>query len=626
MCGICGILDRSPRGIDLSTLKTMNERAAHRGPDDAGWWACVGGVPHPEPEALPGLAEAGLAHRRLAIIDLSPAGHQPMGSRDGRRWIVFNGEIYNHIELRADLEARGRTFRSRTDTEVVLEALDAWGLDCLGRFNGMWAFAVYDCREGSLLLARDRFGVKPLHYRGGPGRLAFASEIKQLLALPGPAPTLNMERAADFFLYGFSQHTPETFFEGILALPPGHLMTVSRSDLETGRFAPAPFWTPQPAPPLPAPEAVGAFGNLLSDAVRLRLRSDVPVGITLSGGLDSSCVAGFASRILEKERPRAFTVVFDDAGYSERPWVEAVLAHTGMEGTWIRPGASEMGTEWNDFVWHMEEPFRSLSHYSNWRVFRKIREYGVPVVLSGQGGDELLLGYERYRTPALNFELRRGRVPAVAREVLKARRNASMGLLRQAAYWIYFSFPGLRAARRRRMVRPYLRKEFYREYAPRHETLKTAMTWRNRRELQEKEFLRFQLQNLLHHEDRVSMASSIETRLPYLDYRLFEFILGQDLGLLLHDGWSKYILRRAAEGVIPDAVRWRRDKMGYDTPTGRLLSENRAAFLDLFRRHADDPILNSPRLARDFAAGRVDELILCSAVSYLSWRERFGLA
>jgi asparagine synthase (glutamine-hydrolysing) len=548
-----------------------------------------------------------------------------MCDSNGRYWIVFNGEIYNYLELRAELQKLGHCFRSRTDTEVVLTAYAQWGKECLLRFNGMWALAIYDGETQELFCARDRFGVKPLHYAVEPGRFAFASEAKQLLTMPWVDRRANSDLLADFFLWGFSAHTSGTFFTGIHCLPAGHSMLVALADVEAGVVRAEQFWRPNPGGTEPEDQAVSTFRTLFLDSVRLRLRSDVPVGVTLSGGLDSSSVVCAAGEMSSKEELldplKAFTVEFEDAGYSEKTFAAAAAQRAAAQHVMLSPSREDLCRDWERFTWHMEAPIDGLSYFSNFQIYRLIRERGVPVVLSGQGGDELLLGYERYRTYCLLFQLRSKQ--CILPDVFLARRQANMGLWKQAAYLAYFSWPELRAARRRHVVKRYIRRDFFRQHSGRIEHLIRSMRPANRQQLQEHEFFSYQLPHLLHFEDRASMAHSVETRLPFLDYRLLEFVLGQPLDLLFRQGWSKYILRKAMHGLLPEAVENRTDKMGYDTPTRRLIRENREVFLPLLQRHAGDSVLDTEAIVRDFDSPRIQENLLCGAVSYLSWKEMF---
>lgn len=633
MCGIAGIIGASPQPSLQDNLQTMTALVVHRGPDDEGMALfgpdgarSAGKGTHAESG---GPWIAGLGHRRLSIIDLSPAGHQPMSDPSGRYSIVYNGEVYNHIELRDELSASGCTFHSNTDSEVVLHAFIRWGPDCLRRFNGMWAFAIYDCHTGALFCARDRYGVKPFYYALEKGRLAFASEIRQLLALPWVGAEANRDRLADFFLWGLENHTEETFFNRVRSLPGSHYLDLARDDLESAHVEPRRYWAPSPAETLGDTRAIAAFRDLLSDSVRLRLRSDVPVGVTLSGGLDSSsvmCLAGEHGRIGRETSPLdAFNVEFEGAGYSERCFAEAAASKAGARIIMLRPGRADLARDWARFVRHMEEPFGGLSYFSNFQIYRLIRQHGIPVVLSGQGGDELLLGYERYRTYHALFSLKAMQPMRALKEVMAARRHANMPLRKQLGYGLYFSLPLLRAIRRRRLVRPILNMDFYREYAGEATHLRRSMLHRDRHALQESELFHYQLPNLLRQEDRMSMAHSIETRLPFLDYRLLELVMGQPTSLLFRDGWSKYILREAMSGVLPEGVRRRTDKMGYETPTGSLIRQNRDMFLPLLDRHRGDPVLNVPAIERRFESEALDERLLCSAVSYLSWKETFAV-
>lgn len=640
MCGICGIYDLSGQANLLSEINRMSKIVQHRGPDDSGWLAvnrnsgtisdrCTLPSATPDPVVQADVVLA-FGHRRLSIIDLSPAGHQPMSDASGRYWIVYNGEVYNYVELRDELVALGREFRSNTDSEVVLQAFIEWGSECLTRFNGMWAFAIYDLKTMKLFCARDRFGIKPFYYVCSGGRFAFGSEAKQLIILPWMGSKANFDLLADFFLWGLENHTDETFFSGVLSLPGSHYLMIGREDLERGLIVPVRYWRPTPVESRSAEEAIGSFRDLLFDSVRLRLRSDVPVGVTLSGGLDSSsivCIAGEHRRT--SGYPVAldsFNVEFESAGYSERFFAEAAAKQAGARSIVLRPKQEDLARDWSRLVWHMEQPFNGLSYFSNFQIYGLIRQHGIPVVLSGQGGDELLLGYERYRTYYALFALRAARPLEALTEALHASRNANMSLLTQLGYGLYFSLPWVRAFRRRKLVWPILKKAFFLEYASRTEHLQKSTVQADRYELQQSELFRYQLPHLLRHEDRMSMAHSVETRLPFLDYRLLELVLGQPLSLLFRHGWSKYILRQAMNGVLPEEVRRRTDKMGYETPTGQLIRQNRDIFIPLLRQHADDRVLDVRAIEQRFDSEHFDERLLCGAVSYLSWKTAFSVS
>ena len=634
MCGIAGIIGVSPQSSLHVNLREMTSLVAHRGPDDEGlvFFGLDGVVSKVNNVHVfsNGPWFAGLGHRRLSIIDLSPAGHQPMSDQSGRYWIVYNGEVYNYLEVRAELLKLGRTFQTRTDSEVLLQAFIEWGADCLTRFNGMWAFTIYDCYTGAIFCARDRYGIKPFYYAFENGRFAFASEIKQLLSLPWVRSEGNRDRIADFILWGLKDHTDETFISEVKCLPGSHYFSISREALDRGEIEPHRYWHPLPVDAMDDKHAIEAFRDLLSDSVRLRLRSDVPIGITLSGGLDSSsvvCLAGEQKRLDgNKSLLNAFNVEFEGAGYSERHFAEAAAKKAGAQTIVLRPGQADLARDWERFVWHMEEPFGGLTFFSNFQIYRLIREHNIPVVLSGQGGDELLLGYERYRTFDALFKLRAFQPAKAFHEIIDAKNHANMPLKMQLEYGFYFSLSSLRTIRRRHLVKPILNRDFFDDYQGKTEHLRTSMIHKDRHTLQQSELFHYQLPHLLKNEDCVSMAHSVETRLPFLDYRLLELILGQSTDILFRDGWSKYILRQAMEGILPVEVQKRTDKMGYDTPTRRLIQQNRKIFQPLMARHRKDSVLNVPVIERLFDSEKIDERLLCSAMSYLSWQETFQVS
>jgi asparagine synthase (glutamine-hydrolysing) len=592
MCGIAGVVGRAPEA--LRPLQAMTAALRHRGPDDEGYLladsrssraAAYGGadtvpalgLPRLPETALPG-TDVGLGSRRLSIIDLSPAGHQPMASPDGRLWVTYNGEIFNYVELRHELQRRGHAFRTASDTEVLLAAYSEWGEGALGRLNGMWAFALYDAREKLLLCARDRFGVKPLHYHAAGGLFAFASEIKGLLAHPA-VPCRPHEAALHGFLVHGALHEGEgTFYEGIHSVPGGHRLSL---DLRSGAID-VRRWYTLPEPP-PVPGDPGEIRDLLADAVRLRLRSDVDVGTCLSGGLDSSSIVALTARLRDAAaaaRHRAFSIVYPDAGLDESAYVCAVAEATGVEDARSTPTSAELLADLPALVRHQDEPFPSASVYSQFRVMKMAREAGVPVLLDGQGGDEVLAGYHYHYGPYLAEVVARRGLGAALREARRARQVTGrpwsffLGLL---AYHAVPLPAGIQARAVRRQatqgrVPPELVSpawaaragggsvERHRRRPGLHAELRAGI-------------LQTSLPALLRYEDRNSMAFSVEARTPYLDYRLVERAQALPASELIHNGWTKAILREAMAGVVPDPVRWRRDKLGFATPEKRWLGE-----------------------------------------------------
>ncbi|WP_332448913.1 asparagine synthase (glutamine-hydrolyzing) [Methanoculleus sp.] len=535
MCGIAGQFVLNGGEADAGLVGAMAERLSHRGPDGEGRYFS---------------GPVGLAHRRLAIIDLSEEGRQPMGSEDGSLQIVFNGEIYNYRELREELFAAGHRFASATDTEVILHAYEEWGRDCLARFNGMWAFALWDGRRRELFCARDRLGVKPFYYTTARGSFLFASEIKALLVHPEVGRGANDRMLMTFLAWGVADHTPETMYDGVFQLPPAHSLVVS----EGGIGEPERYWDVVmngASRGAGDDEAARRVRDLLTDAVRLRLRSDVPVGTCLSGGIDSSTVTALINVLLREEGPesvgerqKTFSVCFDDPRFDESKHIDTMVAATGVASHRTTPDTKGLWEDIERLLFMQDEPFASLSIYAQYCVMRLAGDE-VKVVLDGQGADEQLGGYIAYQAPYIRGLLRRREFLAALREGIgSARRHGS-----------FFSWAA-RQSRVRSKRRWLLRGEapaVLRYAGSLDEVLKREVTASN-------------LPLLLHWEDRNSMAFSIEARVPFLDYRLVEYLAGLPLDQKVRGGVTKYVLRRAIRGLVPEAIRCRMDKMGFVTP------------------------------------------------------------
>jgi asparagine synthase (glutamine-hydrolysing) len=552
MCGLCGIaaLGRPP---EAETVAAMSELIAHRGPDGDGIFATTG---------------VALGSRRLAILDLSDAGAQPFASADGRLHLVHNGEIYNYRELRSELSGRGHRFASATDTEVILAAYREWGERCVERFNGMWAFALWDEHEQRLFCSRDRFGVKPFYYRLDGARLVFASELKAFRADPQSPLHANERIVRDFVSNDWFDHTDETFFAGIVKLPPAHTLVLDRDGLRLRRY-----WSLELREP-PAGDPVDAVRDLFVDSVRLRLRSDVPVGTCLSGGIDSSAVVGVIDLLLREEaenarpvgeRQQTFTAYFEQPGFDERPYAQAVVARTKVEPHWISFTSADLVANLPAIVEAHDEPFRSTSICAGWYVMREAARAGVKVVLDGQGGDEVLAGYPAYFSARYADLLTQGRLRSLARELAEHRRL--YGSRRALATLARPFAPAALEARlrERRTGNASLLHEDLRALPETPELDGSPFPDRLRR-LQTRILTVRGLPELLHAEDRNSMAHSIEARVPFLDYRFVELMLSLEGGQLIERSRTKAILRRAVGDLLPPSVRERTDKLGFVTP------------------------------------------------------------
>jgi asparagine synthase (glutamine-hydrolysing) len=598
MCGIAGIwqIDGADRRLP-DIIRPMTTVMSHRGPDDEGYLLVNSGqqmaLPCAGPDTTPELQlpplddlagqpfDLALGFRRLSILDLSPAGHQPM-QRHGL-WLLFNGEIYNYIELRRELQAKGYAFESGTDSEVILAAYREWGIDCLNRFNGMWAFVIWDGVERRLFCARDRFGIKPFYYIWDGRRFAFASEIKALLQLPDLERRPNDAIIHDYLRYNRLDHTPDTFFAGIKRLPPAHYLTVKPGALSLQRYWELdPYYKREVSDPA---EAVAEFRRLFYDSVRLRLRSDVAVGTCLSGGLDSSAIVCAANDLLFKEHllqqdlvgnhQKTFSACSNDKRFDEREFIQPVLAATGAEPNYTFPDVDGLMSELERLVWHQDEPFMSTSMYAQWQVMKLTAGRGVTVLLDGQGGDELLAGYHTYFDYFWGMLLQSGQWGQLGREWQAYRALYGSGWLPMVARTSRAHLPVSLLSLGRQykqggvvgMSQTFARQhtdrvfEFtYRGSAdPLHAFLADTLT-------------RISVPMLLRFEDRNSMAHAIESRIPFLDYRLVEYVYSLPVTFKINHGLTKVVLRRAFEGIMPDKVRQRTGKMGFVTPESIWLS------------------------------------------------------
>jgi len=560
MCGIAGILSR-----DISLLnhiQAMTEAQAHRGPDGSGVVLLGQTVrfAHNQPlGSRPGDFLA-LGHRRLSIIDRSSLGAQPMGSSDGVDWISYNGEIYNYLELRETLYREGFTFSTNSDTEVILCAYRAWGLDCFRRFNGMWAIALWDGRQRHLVLSRDRLGVKPFHYANVDGALVFASEIKPILGFGSLAARLNIGTAFAFLKWSMVNHCNDTFFKDIYSLPPGSYAVVSDDCVVT----PKPFWKLECGDVLEgkdSTEAAHRFAELFEDAVRLRLRSDVPVGSCLSGGLDSSSIVCQASRLRTTDTGaiQVFNAASDDPRFDERHWCHIASEAAQAQAHYVFPSGEMFCHDFDDLIWQQEEPFPSASIYAQWLIMREARSSGIPVLLDGQGADESLCGYRKFYWFYLQELAHKKRFGRLFAETFALLKNGDRGLLRWREGVRY-----LPAFLRRRM--PSLTgclTSVGREAWDASILNLACNNSVNQRQIED--LTRTSLPSLLRYEDRNSMAWSIESRVPFLDYRLVEWLVRLPVEIKLSGGRTKALMREALRGVVPDAILNRRDKMGFVT-------------------------------------------------------------
>ncbi|MEA2276731.1 MAG: hypothetical protein QOC78_1691 [Solirubrobacteraceae bacterium] len=569
MCGIAGVVTQ--RGVESRMLKAMEVALTHRGPDGSGFlsWRPDGPLhATPAPDDAPG-AVVGFAHRRLSIIDLTSAADQPMVDAAGELALIYNGELYNYVELREELMERGHAFRGTGDTEVLLAAYREWGRDCVQRFVGMWAFALLDTRARTLLLSRDRFGIKPLYWARLSDGLVFASEIKALLAA-GVSREPDERVVRRYLLTGRVDETPATFFAAIRQLPAAH-DAVLQLEADVGAPAPRRYWEP-PGPSSarrPPGDDAERFAALLRDAVRVHARSDVPVGSCLSGGLDSSAVVCVAEELrqtgaIPSYAHRGVGYVPGDAELSERPYMAAVARRTGIEMTYVEPSIDDVVAGVPAIIRQQDEPFGTASIAAQWLVFAAARAAGLKVMLDGQGADEYLAGYPGY------LRIRAAEL-ASGRDLLGLAGLALDGRRRNGAWPIgWREAAGLAIAGARdhgnasageppaavELLAPALRREI----EPTDWLVDPPATLED---VLRRHLTAIGLPALLRFEDRNSMAHSIEARVPFLDHRLVEYALALPTASKLRGAETKSVLRRALAGTLPEEVRSRRDKIGF---------------------------------------------------------------
>jgi len=573
---MCGII-----GFNWKNSEQLNKAMAllsHRGPDDEGFYIDD---------------DVSLGHKRLSIIDLSPAGRQPMVDNEAKYYLIFNGEIYNYIELKDELIKKGYMFSTDTDSEVIIYAYKEWGEKALNRFNGMFAFCIYDSVEKIFFIARDRFGVKPLYYQFKNGRFIFSSEIKPILLLSNKSPSPHETAIFDYLLYNFYNYSENTFFDGINSLLPGHYLTFQLIEkrLDIVKWYDIPLnnrWHGS------FEEASDCLKELFVDAIRLRLRSDVEIGTCLSGGLDSSSIVcnlkQFGPRFTE--RFKSFSVVFDDPSIDESPYIHEVIRHGDFEGYFISPKVDDLLNDVKELITHQEEPFGGTSIFAQWCVMKLTNRYRVKVLLDGQGGDELLGGYPFFFAYLFLEKLKRMRIFDLLSEVAGYRRH----FREQDAFLmiILLMLPaGWKVRAMSRYFHSAIDKGFIKRYSKDsvYPSVMYSLTDLNRALYNR---MKFSLPQLLREEDKNSMSFSIEARLPFLDYRLVEFLFSLPSEFKLHNGMSKHILRESMRDVLPEKVYKRTLKLGFPTPLDEWIRDER------FGRLMEETIFSSESKKRGY--------------------------
>jgi asparagine synthase (glutamine-hydrolysing) len=563
MCGIAGIVNLNEEGKNQKgRVKTMIATIRHRGPDDEGFTT---------------YKHAALGHCRLSIIDLSDSGHQPMHYK--KYSIVYNGEIYNYIELKNELIELGHTFTTKTDTEVVLHSFDEWGKDCLHRFNGMWAFAILDRAKEELFCSRDRFGIKPFYFYKDNNSFIFASEIKAILAT-NVSSVAEIEILLDYLVLGYEQHKEKTFFKNINQLLPGQSLTIGLSQLSMFTDKYYSMLSHQ----YKTRHSSHEFSNNLKNAINIRMRSDVPVGTCLSGGLDSSTIAAIASKFyLEKTKScfSAVTVKSESIHNDETKYAKRVVDHCNLDWHISFPTYHDFSKNIEKCLWFQEEPVLGPSVFMQYWVMKTAKDAGLKVMLDGQGGDEILLGYERYYIAYFCYLFKQKMFRRLIKEYFLAVKYSKLSFFRLSSYLIYFLNPPIRKiilSKRTSFLKPIFKKGVFNKL----QLIKNSFLSLNK--LQYLEIQSLQLPHLLKYEDRNSMAFSIEARVPFVDYNCIESAIALQPEEKINNGYTKFILRKIAEKLLPYDIAWRKNKIGFASPSEKWLNQHNAQMQELVSR------------------------------------------
>ena len=607
MCGISGIFNFDGADVNPAAISEMNRIIHHRGPDGEGVFT---------------ENNIGIGSTRLAIIDLREISNMPLIDDSGRYVIVFNGEIFNYIEIKKELRQKGYKFNTDSDTEVILNAYKEWGEECLHKLNGMWAFALWDKHEKTLFCSRDRYGIKPFYYYNSGSELVFASEIKQILSR-GIDKTINDETVYDYLVFHFIDHTENTFFKHINKLQAGYKLTVKDNKLKVSRW----YNLPEQNVLSDTKNLYSDFYSLLYDSVRLRLRSDVEVGSCLSGGLDSSAIVCIMNEILHNENKseiqKTYTACYDDPLIDERPFVEEVIKQTKSESFYLFPEVNGFINDIDRLTYHQDEPYTGSTVYAQWSVFKKIHETGIKVVLDGQGSDEILLGYFSF----FPFYLKRNLLNPVkfVAGFLNGVNTTNLGYNKFTQNFIYFNSPFIRYRHVMKNSGAMVTPDFITSHN-RRDVFDSMIGASSLQENRLSNLWNISLPSLLRYEDRNSMAFSVEARIPFLDHRLVEYIFSIPFDKLIHKGWTKHVLRESLKGKIPEDIRMRKGKLAFSVPQKKWMNEIKDYISEVF---TDDvrsgKYIDKNKITAMIQSGNFNDKFLYRAFALEKWMKVFDL-
>ncbi len=668
MCGIAGIIKLSSDiSLPNTAIKKMTDSIRHRGPDDEGFITiydsfveCTAGTDTPSQVKESGFKyapqkditnlpatkwKAVLGHRRLSIIDVSPAGHQPLCNSMGDLWIVYNGEIYNYKELKNSLLERGYQFRTNTDTEVVLAAYQEWGETMLSRFNGMWSFVIYDKNKNLFFAARDRFGVKPFYYHLDQNYFSFASEQKALLTLPHVSTGINEKAAFEYLILGKTETEKEGLFRNIIELFPSHSLTIhlDSNSININKYYELSYnRTTESFKENKYNNYLGDIKKLITDAVNARLRSDVPVGSCLSGGLDSAsivCTVQHLTEQISSEKnnfsQKVFTACFRDPAYDESPWANEVVKKTKTNWHKTFPEAPDLIEETENLIYTQDIPFVSTSTFAQYSVMKLIKQENIKVTLDGQGGDELFSGYIPHFSAFIGQAFNSLSFRILLNNIICSKGDFSdtKTLAKLIGKKIYFqtAFDQLKNNRYKKLHREYnyIAEPFWEKEKEALTTILDSLPL-HLNEYLHNQFTGQDIKHLFKTADRNSMKFSVEARMPFADdIKLIEYIFNISSTYKIRNGYSKVLLRESMRDLLPESIVNRKDKKGFSTPDANWLRHSKDFYKSYINSNLDH-FLNTRKLLRDWdhlidSADNNSARRLWRIINFAIWKQKFSL-
>ncbi len=656
MCGIVGYFDINA-DINIDDIISSADMIKYRGPDDEGYlFISSDGKLHNaktknEAKAVKGAnIKGGFGFRRLSILDLSESGHQPMSDNTENYWIIYNGEIYNYLELRSELMSLGYRFKSMTDTEVIIYAYIEWGKKCLQKFNGMWSFVIFDKSKNRLFCSVDRFGIKPLYYNLTKNTFAFASEIKQIIKVANLKPKVNDKVLFDYLSAGsYGNETKETFFKDIIKLLPGTLLEINLTDSGI-HYSEVEWWKLEVKNEIynesDMKSIAGNVRELFYDSVRIRLRSDVEIGTCLSGGLDSSGIVCVMNDIAQsKQGNKLFTIVSGENVNPDYRYSKEIAKYVNGNHIIRRIDKDESYEDLKKFIWHNDEPLIKASMFGGYKVYQLAKENNVKVVFDGQGLDEYAGGY--YQLPYIEFmnylkkNKSRNQYKSYIDYLISNENYTEQSLTKALNMYNFKKALHKFTSKRLRLnllksVKGWFNRDFLVENIRQSQLYNVPEVEDSRISKDDvklknyKLFKHINLPGILRQVDRNSMAFSVEARVPFLDHRLVEYIFSLKSEYILHNGYTKYIFREAMNGVVPEEIRNRRDKVGFYIDEYSLVNSMKENFRELLEEITDgDKYFN-----RGFISRKLDENslnlqnydnILWRILNALTWEKEFSI-